>query len=198
MIYFDAAATTMEKPPQVKQTLCRAMEVCASPGRGGYAAAMHADEMLFSCRRAAATLFEADPAQVVFTMNATHGLNIALHSLVQPGARVIISAYEHNAVLRPLTALHAQIQVIGTGVFDQDAFLSQLEAALQQPCSAVVCTHVSNVFGYELPITEIAALCRQYRIPFVLDASQSAGCLPVSLKKTGATFIAMPGHKRLC
>ena len=198
MIYFDAAATTLEKPPQVERAVHQAMHRCASPSRGGYAAAMAADETLFSCRQAAAALFDAEAEQVVFTMNATHGLNIAISSLLGPGRRAVISGFEHNAVTRPLAALGAEVTPVGGALFQPSDFLTRLEAALRQPCDAVICTHVSNVFGYRLPVEEVAALCRARRVPLVIDAAQSAGCLPISLQKTGAAFIAMPGLKRLC
>ena len=87
---------------------------------------------------------------------------------------------------------------MGGALFQPSDFLTRLEAALRQPCDAVICTHVSNVFGYRLPVEEVAALCRARQVPLVIDAAQSAGCLPISLQKTGAAFIAMPGHKRLC
>ena len=117
MIYFDAAATTLEKPPQVERAVRQAMHRCASPSRGGYAAAMAADETLFSCRQAAAALFDAEAEQVVFTMNATHGLNIAISSLLGPGRRAVISGFEHNAVTRPLAALGAEVTPVGGALF---------------------------------------------------------------------------------
>ena len=120
MSYFDAGATTFQKPPQVMQAMAQAMEQCASPGRGGYRQAQLADELLFSCRVDAADYFDAQPEQVVFTMNATHGLNIALSSLVTRGSRVVISGYEHNAVVRPLHQLGAKVQVVDTPLFQPE------------------------------------------------------------------------------
>lgn len=197
MIYFDAAATTLQKPPQVFSAVQRAMQTCASVGRGGHAAAQAAAERVFDCRMEAASLFDAQTEQVVFTMNATHGLNIAIRSVVAEGARVVTSGFEHNAVTRPLYALRAEVVAAGRRLFDTQELLEGFEAALRQGASAAVCTHCSNVFGYVLPIEEISGLCRRYRVPLVIDASQSAGTLPVSLKKSGAAFIAMPGHKGL-
>lgn len=198
MIYFDSAATSLQKPATVPVAVLRAMQTCASVGRGGHAAAMAAAETVFEGRRMAAALFDADPEQVVFTMNATHGLNIAIFSLLSPGARVIISGFEHNAVTRPLNALHAEVRVAGERLFDPEDTLRAFDSALAEEADAVVCTHVSNVFGYILPVEEIAALCRAKGVPLILDASQSAGTLPLSLRQTGARFIAMPGHKGLC
>ena len=197
MIYFDAAATTFQKPPQVALAVQETMTGCASPGRGGYALAEQADAVLFSCRQRAARYFDAEPEQVVFTMNATHGLNLAIHTLVKPGSRVVVSGMEHNAVMRPLHHRQAEISVVDTPLFDDIAFLNRLERLLQRPCSAVILNHVSNVFGWRLPVEQAAALCRARRVPLVIDASQSAGILPVSLRRTGAAFVAMPGHKGL-
>ena len=165
MIYFDAAATTLEKPPQVERAVRQAMHRCASPSRGGYAAAMAADETLFSCRQAAAALFDAEAEQVVFTMNATHGLNIAISSLLGPGRRAVISGFEHNAVVRPLYALGAETVIAGRALFDPDDTLRAFRERLDGGIRAVVCTHVSNVFGYILPIGKIAALCRERGVP---------------------------------
>lgn len=197
MIYLDSAATTFQKPVAVPNAVTRAMQTCASVGRGGHAAAMAAAETVYQGRVMAAELFDADPEQVVFTMNATHGLNIAIRSLLSQGARVVVSGFEHNAVTRPLHALHADVRVAGEKLFDADDTLRAFERAIAAKPDAVICTHVSNVFGYILPVEEIAALCRAENVPFILDASQSAGSLPVSLRRSGARFIAMPGHKGL-
>lgn len=197
MIYFDSAATSFQKPAAVRSAVVRAMQTCASVGRGGHAAAMAAAETVYNARLMAADLFDAEPEQVVFTMNATHGLNMAIFSLLKPGARVLISGFEHNAVTRPLHALHADIRIAGEKLFDADDTLRAFERAIAQKPDAVVCTHVSNVFGYILPVEKIAALCRERSVPFILDASQSAGTIPISLRQTGARFIAMPGHKGL-
>lgn len=197
MIYFDSAATSFQKPVTVPNAVLRAMRTCASVGRGGHAAAMAAAETVYQCRVMAAELFDAEPEQIVFTMNATHGLNAAIFSVLSPGARVVISGFEHNAVTRPLHALHADVRVAGEKLFDAENTLRAFERAIEEKPDAVICTHVSNVFGYILPVERIAALCRARQIPFILDASQSAGTLPVSLRQTGARFIAMPGHKGL-
>ena len=197
MIYLDNGATSFHKPPGVARAVCLAMEQCANPGRGGYKAAMTAAQTVFECREAASELFDCQPEQVVFTSNCTHGLNIAIRTLVKNGDRVVISGFEHNAVTRPLHALHANIHIAGRTLFDPENTLVEFESALQKGVAAAIFTHVSNVFGYILPVEEMAALCRQYGVPFVIDAAQSAGALPVHLRRLGADFIAMPGHKGL-
>jgi selenocysteine lyase/cysteine desulfurase len=109
---------------------------------------------------------------------------------------VVISGFEHNAVTRPLHAVGANIRIAGRKLFDWEDTLKSFEKQLEG-ADAAVFTHVSNVFGYILPVEQMSALCRQYQIPFILDAAQSAGTLPVSMRELGAAFIAAPGHKGL-
>lgn len=197
MIYLDHGATSFPKPPCVARAVNRALYTCANPGRGSHGAAMAAAKVVFDCRERAGKLFDCDPEQVVFTANCTHGLNIAIRSLFRPGSRVVISGFEHNAVTRPLHALGAKISVAGRKLFDWEDTLSCFEDALKQGVDGAVFTHASNVFGYVLPVKALSGLCRQYGVPFVVDAAQSAGVLPVKLKQWGADFVAMPGHKGL-
>ncbi|MBQ8835126.1 MAG: aminotransferase class V-fold PLP-dependent enzyme [Oscillospiraceae bacterium] len=197
MIYLDNGATSFHKPQGVYRAVGEAMRSCANPGRGGYGAALEASRRVYGCREAAAELFECQPEQVALTTSCTHGLNIAIRSLVRPGGRVVVSGFEHNAVTRPLHALGADIRVAGRKLFDWADTLERFGDALKKGADAVVFTHVSNVFGYILPVEELAALCREKGVPFIIDAAQSAGTLPVSLSKLGADFIAMPGHKGL-
>ena len=199
MIYLDSAATTMQKPPTVSAAVCRAMECMASPGRGSHRPAMRAAETVFQCREVAARMFEADqPDYVVFTSGATHGLNIAIKSAVEPGSSVLITGYEHNAVTRPLKAIpNVSVHVAESPLFCPDLLLEQVRDKLKYGVSTVICTHVSNVFGYVLPVSEISRLCRANGAVLIVDVSQSAGCLPVSMKEWGAEFVAMPGHKGL-
>ena len=197
MIYLDNGATSFHKPPEVLAAVSQALQRCANPGRGGYSAAMEAAETVFACRETAAELFGCQPEQVVFTSNCTHALNIAVRTLVKGGENVVISGFEHNAVTRPLHALKCDLRVVGRRLFDWDNMLTGFERELRRGADAAVFTHVSNVFGYILPVEEMAALCRYYRVPFVIDAAQSAGVLPVHLQRLGADFIAMPGHKGL-
>lgn len=198
MIYLDSAATTLQKPPSVLRSVLYHGQRAANPGRGGYAQALYASQVVYRCRTQAARLFDAvDEGHVVMTPNATHGLNIAIRSLVKPGDTVVISGYEHNAVTRTLAAIpEVTVRVASGPLFAPqallDAFRRQLPGA-----DAAVCTHVSNVFGYILPIGEIAALCHRYDVPLVVDAAQSAGTLPVETEGWGAQYVAMPGHKGL-
>lgn len=197
MIYLDSAATTLQKPPEVYAAVKTAMQTLASPGRGGYAAAVRADEAVYGCRVLAARMFDAKPEDIVFTMNATHALNLAIKTLVRRGDRVVISGFEHNAVVRPLYKLGTEPVVAGRKLFSPEDTLRAFDEAVTEETKAVICTHVSNVFGYVLPVQEISDICHVRGVPFVLDASQSAGILPVSLRMLHAAFVAMPGHKGL-
>jgi len=197
MIYLDSAATSLQKPAAVRRAMGEALRRMASPGRGSHRPAMLAADAALDCRLALARLFHVpEPDRVVFTFNATHALNIAIRSLASPGDRVVISGYEHNAVTRPLHAVGAEIVTAASPLFQPEAAVEAFRRALPG-CACCVCTHVSNVFGYILPVEEIAALCRERGVPFVLDASQSAGCLDIDFQRLGAAFIAMPGHKGL-
>lgn len=197
MIYLDSAATSLLKPKSVEKAMVAAMQTMASPGRGAHSAAMLAADKVYECRELACRLFNvSDPERVVFTMNATHALNIAIRSMAKRGDRVVISGYEHNSVTRVLYDIGAEVVAVKTPLFDSAAaiegFRNQIPSA-----SLVVCNHVSNVFGFKLPVQEIALICRENNVPLIIDASQSAGIDNIDFAGLGAAYIAMPGHKGL-
>lgn len=197
MIYLDSAATSLLKPPEVYTAVNSAMRSMASPGRGAHRAAMLAADKVYECRELAASLFGFDdPEGVVFTLNATHALNIAIRSIVKAGDRVLISGYEHNSVTRVLNDIGAEVTVCAAELFDARGVYKAFEREIAR-ADAVICNHVSNVFGFIQPVNEIAELCRLYKVPFILDASQSAGASGLDCKKLNAAYIAMPGHKGL-
>ena len=197
MTYLDHGATSFPKPPQVVEAVGEAMVSCANPGRGSHPAARAGAEVLYRCRDAAGELFHIAPENVVLTLNCTHGLNMAIRTLVRPGDRVVISGFEHNAVTRPLRGLGARVTVAGRRLFDWEDTLREFKKALDQRPKCAIFTHVSNVFGYILPVEEMARECRRRGIPFILDAAQSAGAVPMDFEALGADFVAMPGHKGL-
>ena len=197
MIYLDNAATSLPKPRSVERTMVWGLNHLPSPGRGSSSGADAAAEVLFSLRMEAGAQFHCQPEQVILTTSCTHGLNIAIKSLVNPGDRVVVSCMEHNAVMRPLHAIGAEIHVAGKHLFDSDELIEELDRLLTPDTRLCVMTHVSNVFGWRLPVEEAAALCKTRGIPFVLDAAQSVGCLDIDMQELGAAFIAMPGHKGL-
>jgi selenocysteine lyase/cysteine desulfurase len=199
MIYLDNAATTLHKPPEVHTAIRRAVETCGGAGRGGHYAAQAAAETLFECREEAARLFGmSGPERVILTSNATHALNIAVKSLAKPGKTVLISGYEHNAVVRPLNALEStgvRTVAFPTPLFGREAVVRRFEEAMDDTVCLVVCIHVSNVFGFVLPVEDIAGLCRARGIPMIVDAAQSAGLLPIN--GDSYPYWCMPGHKSL-
>jgi cysteine desulfurase family protein len=197
MVYLDCAATSLLKPREVSFAVSRAMATMASPGRGCHKPAMLAADTVLDCRILLASYFNiAEPENVIFTFNATHALNIAINSLVSEGDTVVISGYEHNAVTRPLRALNADVRIAASNLFDQSSALEAFSRALPG-AKCAICTHVSNVFGFILPIYEISGLCHELGIPLIIDASQSAGTLPIDFEALDAAFVAMPGHKGL-
>lgn len=199
MIYFDSAATTLQKPTSVSRAVAYAVDHMASPGRGGHQASMLAADTTFACREALAELFHmSDSSHVVFTFNATHALNIAIKSLVKSGDTVLVSGYEHNAVIRPLHGIEGvSVKVARSQLYDVEDTIRTFQVEMTPDVSCVICNHVSNVFGYIMPIDEIAVLCKQKGIPLIVDCSQSAGILDIDPNKWGASFVAMPGHKGL-
>jgi len=198
LIYFDSAATSLQKPPAVKEAMSRALTEQTSPGRGGHSASMKAAETVWQCREAAARLFSVSaPERIVFTQNATYGLNMAVKSLAGPGDRVVISNFEHNSVVRPLWSIGAELVVAKSELFRPETAIRAFESEIRPGTKLVVLNHVSNVFGYILPLQEIAELCRERGVSFIIDASQSAGVLDLNATALGADFIAMPGHKGL-
>ena len=197
MTYLDHGATSFPKPPQVTEAVGEAMSSCANPGRGSHPAARAGAEVLYRCREAAGELFHIQPENVVLTMNCTQGLNMAIRTLGRPGDPVVISGFEHNAVTRPLRGLGARVTVAGRRLFDWEDTLKEFIKALEKRPKCAVFTHVSNVFGYILPVEQMAQACRRRGIPFILDAAQSAGAVPIDFESLGADFVAMPGHKGL-
>lgn len=197
MIYLDSAATSLLKPKSVGIAMQNAMRYMASPGRGSHSAAMLAADKVYECRELACRLFDFnEPERVVFTMNASHALNIAIRSIVSKGSNVVVSGYEHNSVTRTLHGIGAKVTVAESALFDTEGTIEAFRRAVPH-ADAVVCNHVSNVFGFILPIYDISELCTKHRVPLIIDASQSAGIIDLDMNRLDAAFTAMPGHKGL-
>ncbi|MDR1328511.1 MAG: aminotransferase class V-fold PLP-dependent enzyme [Oscillospiraceae bacterium] len=202
MIYLDSAATTLQKPKTVARAMKRAVSTLASPGRGGHLSSMLAARTAYECRELAARLFNVpDPANIVLTSSATHGLNIAINSLARRASRggaAIVSGYEHNSVMRPLRAAGIETVIARSALFEPEDLLRAFEREFERGRVAfAVLNHVSNVFGYIQPAERVAELCRARGVPLIIDASQSAGSVQIDMLSLGAEFIAMPGHKGL-
>ena len=202
MIYFDNAATTYPKPPQVIRAVDEAMrKYGANPGRAGHTMSMETAEELYRCRTAVAEFFHAPgPECVVFTLNCTQAINLVLKGVLKSGDHVVTSNLEHNAVMRPLQALqkrgvtYTEAQVVPG---DNDATVDAFRKALRANTKLIVCTHVSNVWGIRLPIERLAALGHEYGVPIAVDCAQSAGVLPVDMQEFQFDYLCVAAHKGL-
>lgn len=199
MIYLDNAATTLTKPRAVTEAVVRAMRTAAGYARGGHAAAARAGESVYDARAAAADFFGvADAARVVFTMNATHALNLAIHALAPAGTKVAVGGYEHNAVMRPLALRGIEPIVLDSPLWDGEAMLCKADEALAAGAELFVINHVSNVFGFVAPLAALAAKLTARGVPLILDASQSAGVIALDVRQYPClAAVCMPGHKAL-
>ena len=202
MIYLDNAATTLGKPAAVGRAVLDAMAHAASAGRSAHGPAVCAANILFDTRRIAARLFDAeDPARVIFTANATEALNTAIFSMGNYARHFAVTGMEHNAVLRPMQALcrkGARMDVLPTPLWRPDILLDSLTRKCREGLDCLIVNHVSNVFGYCLPLGEIDGILSQYGVPLIVDASQSAGICEISCRKLpSAAAVCMPGHKGL-
>ena len=202
MMYFDNGATTYPKPPTVLRAMTLAMRDCgANPGRSGHRMSLRAAEIIYRCRESVAQLFDFDkPEQVVFTCNCTAALNTVIKGVLHSGDHAVISSLEHNAVLRPLEKLREKgvtYSVAEVTEGDDEATIRAFRSQFRKNTRLVICTHASNVFGVRLPAERLAALCRLNGILFCLDAAQTAGVVPVSLKDSCIDFLCTAGHKGL-
>ncbi len=202
MVYLDNAATTYPKPPEVTEAVMRCMrDFGGNPGRGSHRMAMLAAECVYTCREAAADLFGmTDPSRVVFTMNTTYALNMAIKCTVKPGDHVLIGNMEHNAVRRPVEKL-AREDVITYDVFeaygDTTSVMHSLKKRIRSNTRTIICAHTSNICNKTAPVREIGAFCRAHGICFIVDGAQSAGIHPVDLRRLPVDMYCVPGHKGL-
>lgn len=201
-IYFDQAATSYPKPLSVIRAMDDALRFYGgNPGHGGHRMAMRAAGKVYETRQLAAQLFGAEPENIIFTLNCTHALNIAIQGVMAGGGHIVTSMLDHNASLRPAAELarRGNVTVSHFAVYEgePERTLAALQRELCRNTRAVVCTHASNVSGVILPVREIAKICHEKGIVFILDAAQTAGVLPVTLEETGADIICTAGHKSL-
>ncbi|MBR6106469.1 MAG: aminotransferase class V-fold PLP-dependent enzyme [Oscillospiraceae bacterium] len=199
-VYFDNAATSFPKPPDVSRAVQEALRTAGgNPGRGGHPLAVRAGETVYHARETAAALFAAAPEHTVFTQNCTHALNLAIHGTVRPGDHIIISSLEHNSVARPAAAL-ADTGIISLStarVFpEDDRTVAEFRRLMRPNTRAVICTLVSNVTGQILPVQKLAAVCRAHGIILIADGAQGCGILPVTLRD-GMHLLCTAGHKGL-
>lgn len=200
MIYFDNAATTWPKPERVINAVCESMKhFAANPGRSGHKMAIAAGEKVFECRELVADFFGIDnPCNVIFTLNATHALNLVIGGILEDGDHVICTQMDHNSCLRPLynTGKSVEISVAdadGDGKVDS----KNIESLIKKNTKLIVMTHVSNVCGTIEPVKLVGQIAKKHSVLFLVDASQSAGILNINMMRDNINFLAAPGHKGL-
>ena len=202
MIYLDNAATTFPKPACMGAEIFRCIrEYCGNPGRSGHILSIKASEKIYECRTAIANFFGSQkPENVVFTLNTTYALNMAIKTLYQPGMHILISNMEHNSVLRPVAELKKRGE-ISYSVFEthgtaQDILLS-IQNKKRHNTGMLIMTHASNICGKTFPIREVGQYCQENGIIFIVDAAQSAGVLDIRMHEWKIDALCAPAHKGL-
>ena len=201
LIYLDNASTSFPKAPGVAEAVYHYINDCGcNINRGGYDEAYQAEETVLHTRQLLTELFHGpDCRNVVFTRNITESLNVLLKGFLKPGDHVLVSAMEHNAVMRPLTQLQSQgvsfdrIPCAPDGTLDT----AVMEGLLRPDTRAVVMLHASNVCGTVLPAGEVGVFCHAHGLKFLLDTAQTAGAFPIDMEAIGADALAFTGHKGL-
>jgi cysteine desulfurase / selenocysteine lyase len=207
-LYFDNAATSFPKPPEVAAAMIRyATELGASPGRGAYRESIEAGRLVQQCRARLNTLINGQsPSHVVFTLNCTDAINLAIKGMARFHRRrrepmhVVTTWMDHNSILRPLHALAeegvTQTRLAcdpATGLVDP----KHVAAAIRADTRLVAVIHGSNVSGTLQPIEAIGAICRARNVPLLVDAAQTIGHLPLDVQRMHIDLLAFPGHKGL-
>lgn len=201
IIYFDNAATSWPKPPEVNTAMQKYIrKIGANPGRSGHRLSVEAARVIYDTREKLAQLFNvSDPLRIVMAKNATEGINIAVFGLFKTGDHVITSSMEHNSVMRPLRAIERKgvnLTVIScdkSGLIDP----TQIPAAIRKNTKAIFMTHASNVTGTIMPVADIGRIAREHGLVFCVDAAQTAGCYPIDVKEMNIDLLAFTGHKSL-
>ena len=205
-VYLDHAATSFPKPSAVVSAVTDCMKYRGgNPGRSSHTLALEAAREIYACREVAAAMFGAEADRVIFTLNTTHALNLAIKGIMGRGGHAICSDMEHNSVYRPLYRL-AREGICDLDVFDtfpaaplrsDGMILSSLASKLRPDTRMVVCAHASNICSAVLPIRRIGELCRRRGILFVVDGAQSAGALDLDMERDHIDVLCLPGHKGL-
>ncbi len=201
MIYFDNAATSWPKPPEVTEAMGHFLEeVGANPGRAAHRRAIESGRIVYDAREVVAELFGApDPLRVVFGANVTEALNLALRGILRPGSHVITTSMEHNSVMRPLRELErrgVELTVVGCsadGVLDP----TDVEAAIQANTAMIALNHASNVVGTLLPVGQVGRIARRHGLLLLADAAQTGGAYPLDVAVDKVDLLGFTGHKSL-
>jgi len=209
MIYLDNAATSFPKPAEVHDFMTAFYRTCGvNPGRSGCDMALQAEAMISGTRRKLTGFFNPslvadgrskDPDRLVFTLNATHALNLILKGTVGPGDHVVTTAVEHNSVIRPVNHLVAQGAAATFVSCDSEGYVDpdDIRRAIKTNTTLVIVNHASNVIGTVQDIVAIGRVCAEAEVPFAVDAAQTAGAYPVDMAEAHVSFLAFTGHKGL-
>lgn len=201
ILYFDNAATTFPKPASVLARVTSAIRYRGgNPGRSAHRLSVAAADEVLECREKVASFFGGQSDNVVFTLNATYAINLALKAVLKKGDHVLISDIEHNSVLRPVAAL-AENGFITYDIYkasaDPEEVIDSIKSCLNDKTALVCACHHSNICNLLQPISAIGRFCRRHGIKTLVDASQSAGCFPIDMEKDDIDILCAPGHKGL-
>jgi cysteine desulfurase family protein len=202
VFYFDNAASSWPKPPEVVKAMVECMEAySANPGRGSHQMAVRASRALFEARKNIAKLSGiSNPNDISFALNTTHALNLAIKGFLNDGDHVICTAIEHNSVRRPLEYLKRMRRIEVTYITTDskgNINLSEIKQAIKPNTRLMVCSHSSNLLGTILPLDQISEIIKKHDVKLLVDAAQSLGVIPVDVQKMGIDMLAFPGHKGL-
>lgn len=200
MIYLDSSATSFLKPPQVAEAVFRSFNTIGNAGRGAHAPTLNASRLIYDTREKLAALFGTpDPSRIAFTCNATEALNIAIHGAIHPGKHVITTACEHNSVLRPLYLKEKEGTELTIIPADKKGRIRYdlLESSVKSNTSAIVLTHASNLSGNVTDLAFVSNFAKKHGLLLIVDASQTAGSLPINVVKMGIDILCFTGHKGL-
>ena len=200
MIYLDNAATTRVKPKEVIEAVTEALTTLGNADRGTNSASLGASRTVFSTRMKLAKFLNAEgPSNIVFTMNATEGLNIVIKGLFEKGDAVISTCLEHNSVLRPLYQIRdegVEISFVSADKLGRPIY-DEFESLIKQNTKAIICTAGSNLTGNLVDIKRVGEIAKKHEILFVVDASQTVGVFPIDVKELGIDILCFTGHKGL-
>lgn len=199
--YLDNAATSFPKPRETLEEMEHyLLEVGGNPGRSAHFRAQEAARIVYDTRKRLAALFGGESARVIFTMNTTYAINLAMKGVLRPGDRLLLSDMEHNAVLRPAAALGlrgVEVDFFTVDPFDRQKTLESAAAHIFPQTRMLCCLWCSNICPVRLPIPELGRLCRERGLLFLVDGAQAAGHFRMDMPSCSIDALCLPGHKGL-
>jgi len=202
LIYLDNSATSFPKPREVREKMNECMKrYCANPGRSGHRMSLQISEEIYNCREKIAKMFNvSSDSRVIFTSNTTEALNLAIKGVMRRSGHVIFTSMEHNSVVRPVYKL-SETKGVEYSVADANIYgyvdSKVIEKAIRPDTQLIIMIHASNVCGTINPIAEVGQIAKRHRIPFLVDAAQTGGLLPIDMEKDNISLLALAGHKAL-